>query len=75
MTKEVNVDDKDLFENFCLSPGWQTTEVEKPFIRQSKNLATLLSELEEIKENLQEVQEKQWHLANLMRFHQEGFVK
>lgn len=75
MTKEVNVNDKDLFENFCLSPGWQTTEVEKPFIRQSKDMATLLSELEEIKENLHAVQEKQWHLANLMRFHQEGFEK
>ena len=73
------MNEKELFENLCLSPAWQETEdiaEEKPvYIRQSKDLTPLLSELEEIKEHLQAVKEKEWHLANLMRFHKEGFVK
>ena len=73
------MNDKELFENLCLSPSWQEADdnvEESPvYIRQSKDLTTLLSELEEIKEHLQAVKEKEWHLANLMRFHKEGFVK
>ena len=72
--KEANVNEKELFENLCLSPDWQEKEP-TPYVRQNKDLATLLSELEEIKDYLQEVKEKQWHLATMMRFHQEGFAK
>ena len=68
------MNEKDLFENLCLSPNWQETEPNVPYVRQNKDMATLLSELEEIKDYLQEVEEKQWHLANMMRFHQEGFT-
>lgn len=69
------MNEKELFENLCLSPGWMETEKDVPYVRQNKDMATLLSELEEIKEHLQDVQERQWHLANMMRFHQEGFSK
>lgn len=67
------MNDKELFENLCFSPAWQDTEAVHPAVRHSKDMATLLSELEEIKDNLQEIEEHKWHLANLMRFHQEGF--
>ena len=68
------MNEKELFENLCLSPDWQEKE-NVPYVRQNKDLTTLLSEVEEIKDYLQEVKEKQWHLANMMRFHQKGFAK
>ena len=72
-------DDNELFENLCLSPSWQEKEEEKmPAIARlqpRKSLTQLLNELEDIKENLQKIQEKQWNLANLIRFHEKGFAK
>lgn len=68
------MNEKELFDNLCFSPSWVETTPE-PFIRQNKDMATLLSELEEIKEYIENVKERQWHLANMMRFHQEGFSK
>ena len=72
-------DDNELFENLCLSPSWQEKE-EKTMpaiarISNRKSLTQLLNELEDIKENLQKIQEKQWNLANLIRFHEKGFAK
>ena len=69
------MNDKELFDNLCFSPSWQEKEPEVPFVRQNKDMATLLAELEEIKDYLQDVKERQLHLANMMRFHQEGFEK
>ena len=68
------MNEKELFENLCFSPSWVEKEPEV-YVRQNKDMATLLSELEEIKEHIQQTTEKQWHLANMMRFHQEGFIK
>jgi hypothetical protein len=42
--------------------------------KQRKNLNTLLKELEEIKQNIERVAEKQHRLANLMRFYEEDFA-
>lgn len=42
--------------------------------RQRKDLNTLLRELEEIKQNIERVAEKQHRLANLMQFYVEDFV-
>ena len=70
--------DNELFENLCLSPMWQEKEPEIPAIakvQQRKSLAELLDELEDIKENIQKIQEKQWNLANLIRFREQGFAK
>ena len=39
-----------------------------------KDLNTLLKELEEIKQNIERVAEKQHRLANLMRFYEEDFA-
>ena len=72
------MDDKELFENLCFSPAWQEKEPETPTIAQighRKSMTELLSELEDIKEDLQHIQEKQWNLANLIRFHEQGFAK
>lgn len=72
------IDDNEIFENLCLSPAWQEKKSEMPAIakvHQRKSVAELLGELEDIKENLRKIQEKQWNLANLIRFHEQGFVK
>lgn len=70
-------DMKDLFENNCFPMCWSSDtkekeETQKP-LPQRKDLTTLLAELEDIKNNIEEVKAKQWHLAKLMKFHQEGF--
>lgn len=70
--------DNELFENLCLSPAWQEKEVEMPAIakvQQRKSLTELLTELEDIKDNIQKIQEKQWNLANLIRFHENGLAQ
>lgn len=68
-------DIKELFENNCFPMSWssETEEMEeqKP-LPQRKDLTTLLAELEDIKNNIEEVKAKQWHLAKLMKFHREG---
>jgi len=72
------IDDNELFEKLCFSPAWQEKEPEMPTIvkiRPHKSVAELVSELEDIKENIQKIQEKQWNLANLIRFHENGFAK
>jgi len=67
-------DEKELFENFCFLPDWNEVEEspKTPHIR--KNLSTLLGELEEIKNRIEDIKAHEWHLAKLMKFHQEGFV-
>ena len=74
------MDDNELFENLCFSPSWQEKENEPEMpaiaqIRPHKSMTELLNELEDIKENIQQIQEKQWNLANLIRFHESGFAK
>ena len=43
--------------------------------KQRKDLNTLLKELNEIKENIERVAEKQHRLANLMSFYSEDFAQ
>ena len=72
------MDDNELFENLCFSPAWQEKAPEMPAIvqiGQHKTMTELLSELEDIKDNLQKIQEKQWNLSNLIRFHEQGFAE
>ena len=45
------------------------------FIPHRKSLATLLAELEEIKNSIEDIKARQWHLAKLMKFHKEGFAR
>ncbi len=66
------MDMKELFENGCFSPSWNEIEEKEVFIPQRKDLPTLLAELEDIKNSIDDIKARQWHLAKLMKFHQEG---
>jgi len=52
-----------------LSKAKQAIETKK-----RKDLATLLQELSEIKQNIERVEEKQFRLANLMKFYTGEFA-
>lgn len=60
--------------NGCFSPGWVEKE-EAPKVPPRKELDTLLGELEEIKNKIEDVQAKQWYLARLVQYHKEGFSR
>lgn len=66
------MDMKEIFENGCFSPSWNEVEEKEVFIPQRKDLTTLLAELEDIKNSIDDIKARQWHLAKLMKFHQEG---
>ncbi len=68
------MDNRRDFFNGCLPGNWTEAEVSKSEIkekeeRQRKDLATLLAELEEIKNGFEKIQEKQIRLQNLMKFY------
>lgn len=70
------MDMKDIFENGCFSPGWIEKGSETtPLVPERKELSVLLGELEEIKNNIENLQAKQWYLARLIQYHKEGFAK
>lgn len=65
----------DLFAENCFLPCiGEAKPKQKPYERQHKSLDTLLAELEVIKNNIEEIKAKEWHLAKLMQFHKEGFT-
>jgi len=66
------MDMNEIFENGCFSPGWVEKD-EAPRVVPHKGLDTLLAELEEIKNKIEDVQAKQWYLARLVQYHEEGF--
>lgn len=67
------MNDKDLFENNCLPLFW--LEDEEHFEPQpKKDLQTLLAELEDIQNRIDDLSAKEWHLAKLMKFNKEGFT-
>lgn len=66
------MDMKEIFENGCFSPSWNEVEEKEVFIPQRKDLTTLFAELEDIKNTIDDIKARQWHLAKLMKFHQEG---
>ena len=73
--------EKKLFESGCFLPCWaedveqEQMPISQVYTRQNKDLQTLLDELDDIKNHIQEVQEKQWHLAKLMHYHEHNFAK
>ena len=74
--------DKILFEKGCFLPSWieDTTSQEPKVISEvhtarNKDLATLLSELDDIKKHIEDVRERQWLLARKMQFHYNNLVK
>lgn len=73
------MNDKKLFDSGCFSPEWATDTDQSPistvYTRQNKDLQTLLKELDGIKDRIQEIQAKQWHLAKLIHFHENELVR
>lgn len=80
------MDEKELFENLCFLPDWSEIEPknqsdcektessqEKIYVHRRKDLSTLLAELEQIKNAIEDVKAREWNLAKLMKFHKEGF--
>jgi len=70
-----------LFEKGCFLGDWnddilprKETPVESVSKLQDKDLNTLLAELEDIKHHIEDVKERQWHLAKLIEYHNNGFA-
>lgn len=74
------------FQNNCFSPNWieidleevarqQVKREERLESKRRKDLNTLLKELDEIKQNIERVAEKQHRLANLMGFYSGDFAQ
>ncbi len=57
-------------------PEEAKTEIPDSIIyqRHRKDLPTLLAELEDIENSIEEIKARQWHLAKLVKFHREGFT-
>lgn len=70
------MNDKELFENDCLPLFWLEDEehFEQP-ATQRKDLQTLLAELEDIKNQIDDISAREWHLAKLVKFHKEGLAR
>ena len=75
-------DQKKLFEKGCFLPNWQedvTPKEQMPISQvytiRNKDLATLINELSEIKQHIEDVREREWHLAKMLNFHNNDFVK
>jgi len=66
---------QEIFESGCFSPDWIEVEEKEVYVPQKKDLSVLLAELEEIKNSIDDIKARQWHLAKLMKFHHEGLVK
>lgn len=66
---------KELFENNCFPLCWleDDEEFEAPEPVQRKDLTTLLAELEDIKNRINDISAREWHLAKLMKFHKANF--
>ncbi len=75
------MNEKQLFEAGCFLPSWtedidtEQMPISQVHVRRNKDLQTLLGELEEIKNHIQDVQARQWNLAKLLHFHENSFAK
>ena len=67
--------ERELFDNFCFLPAWnEVEEITPQYKRPHKDLDTLLQELEDIKNRMEDIKARKWHLAELLKFHENGFV-
>lgn len=72
-----------LFEKGCFLGNWNDdiipkkneTPIESVSKLQDKDLNTLLAELEDIKQHIEDVRQRQWHLAKLIKYHNNGFAQ
>ncbi len=74
------MNEKELFDKGCFLPCWAEDTEDTPtpglkvYTRQNKDLQTLLDELADIKNRIQDIQAKQWHLAKLIHYHENNFA-
>ena len=68
------MDMKEIFESGCFSPVWNEVPEKEVYVPQRKDLTVLLAELEDIKNTIDDIKARQWHLAKLMKFHKEGLA-
>ena len=68
----MEMDMKELFENNCFPMDWSGEN--EAYTPQRKELSVLLAELEDIKNNIQEIEAKQWYLAKLAKLHKAGIA-
>ena len=67
------MDMKEIFESGCFSPCWNELDEEyESFLPQKKDITVLMAELEDIKNTIDEIDAKKWHLAKLMKFYKAG---
>lgn len=66
------MDVNELFENNCFPMSW--SEEKEVYTPQRKELSVLLAELEEIKNNIEDLKAKQWHLAKIAKLQKEGIA-
>ena len=66
------MDMNELFENNCFPMNW--SDEKEVYTPQRKELSVLLAELEEIKNNIEDVKAKQWHLAKIAKLHKQGIA-
>lgn len=75
------MNEKQMFEDGCFLPSWaedvnaEASPISVVYTRQNKDLATLLQELDSIKDRIQEIQARQWHLAKLIHYHENSFAQ
>lgn len=71
------MNNKELFENNCFPLFWCEDEehFEQPQPAPRKDLSTLLAELEDIQNRIDDISAKEWYLAKRVKFHKEGFVQ
>ena len=76
------MDEKELFEAGCFLPSWtedvkeeETSPISQVYSVNNKDVKTLLAELAEIKNHIEDVRQREWDLANQIRFHENNFVK
>lgn len=69
------MDMQEIFENGCFSPNWIELEEKEVYVPQKKDLTVLLAELEDIKNTIDDIKARQWHLEKLVEFNRKGFAK
>ena len=71
------MNEKELFENNCFPLFWSENDeiAESPTIQPRKDLSVLMAELEEIKNRIDDITEREWHLEKLVKFHKLNLAK
>lgn len=73
--------EKELFKKGCFLPNWTEVDtkdempISKAYETKFKDLNTLLGELAQIKQHIEDVREREWRIARMIHFHDNNFVK